>query len=82
MQIVSASETEQWFDELLKKAQHEPVHFRRGDEDVAILVSPSEYEKIRQWHVEELLRITTRSSAYAESQGMTEELLEELLADE
>jgi hypothetical protein len=48
---------------------------------VAVLVSAEEYEKIHQLRVKELLRFTEETSKYAEAQGMTDELLEQLLAD-
>ncbi len=44
-------------------------------------LSLEEYEARRQQAIRELLEITERSSAYAQAQGMTDELLEQLLAD-
>jgi hypothetical protein len=47
-----------------------------------VLVSAEEYEKIHKMRVEELIRLSEENGRYAESQGMTDELLEQLLADE
>jgi PHD/YefM family antitoxin component YafN of YafNO toxin-antitoxin module len=58
------------------------VRIQRHERDVAVLVSAEEYEKIRKMRVEELLRLSEENGRYAESQGMTDELLEQLLADE
>jgi hypothetical protein len=45
-------------------------------------LSPEEYEQWRQQRVVELIELTKRSGAYAEAQGMTDEIFEQLLADE
>lgn len=82
MPTVSATHAKQNFAAILDQAQREPVRIKRHDRDVAVLISAEEYEKIRQARVQELIRLTEESSRYAESQGMTDELLEQLLADE
>jgi len=81
MAIVSATHAKQNFAALLDQAQREPVRIQRHERDVAVLVSAEEYEKIQQLRVKELLRFTEETSKYAEAQGMTDELLEQLLAD-
>jgi len=82
MTEISATEAKQKFAALLDAAQRGPVRIKRHDRDVAVLVSAEEYEKIHRMRVEELIRISEENGRYAASQGMTEELLEELLADE
>lgn len=82
MQTVSATHAKQNFAAILDQSQREPVRIQRHDRDVAVLISAEEYEKIHQLRVKELLRFTEETSKYAESQGMTDELLEKLLADE
>jgi antitoxin Phd len=81
MQTVSATHAKQNFAALLDQSQREPVRIQRHERDVAVLVSAEEYEKIHQLRVQELLRFTEETSRYAESQGMTEEVLEKLLAE-
>jgi PHD/YefM family antitoxin component YafN of YafNO toxin-antitoxin module len=54
---------------------------QRHERDIAVLISTDEYEKIHQLRVQELLRLTEETGRYAESKGMTDELLEQLLAD-
>jgi len=66
---------------MIEAAQRGPVRIQRHERDVAVLVSAEEYERIHQMRVQELLRFTEETSRYAESQGMTDELLEQLLAD-
>jgi prevent-host-death family protein len=82
MSTVSATHAKQNFAALLDAAQRGPVVIQRHERDIAVLVSAEEYERIHQMRVQELLRLTEETSRYAESQGMTEELLEQLLADE
>jgi len=82
MTTMSATHAKQNFAAMIDAAQRDPVRIRRHQRDVAVLVSAEEYEKIHQMRVRELLRFTQETSRYAESQGMTDELLEQLLADE
>jgi prevent-host-death family protein len=82
MTTISATEAKQRFAVVIDTAQREPVHIQRHERDVAVVISPQDYEELRRFRVQELLRLTERTSAYAEAQGMTDELLEQLLADE
>ena len=81
MPTVSATHAKQNFAAIIDAAQREPVLIQRHDRNIAVLVSPEDYEDLRKLRVRELIEITERSSAYAEAQGMTDELLEQLLAD-
>jgi prevent-host-death family protein len=82
MSTVSATYAAQNFAAVLDAAQREPVRIQSDDRDVAVLVSAEEYEKIHQMRVKELIRLADEIGQFAESQGMTDELLEQLLADE
>jgi prevent-host-death family protein len=82
MPTVSATHAKQNFAAVLDQAQREPVRIQRHERDVAVLVSAAEWEKIHRMRVAELIRFTEESGRYAESKGMTDELLEQLLADE
>ena len=81
MSTVSATHAKQNFAAMIEAAQRGPVRIQRHERDVAVLVSAEEYERIHQMRVQELLRFTEETSRYAESRGMTDELLEQLLAD-
>jgi prevent-host-death family protein len=81
MTTVSATQAKQRFAELLEKAQRGPVLIQRHERDVAVLLSAEEYEEIRRLRAEELIRFTDETSRYAASKGMTDELLERLLAE-
>jgi prevent-host-death family protein len=82
MPTVSATHAKQNFAAMLDQSQREPVRIQRHERDVAVLVSAEEYEKIRKLRVQELLRITEETGRYATSKGMTDEILEKLLAEE
>jgi prevent-host-death family protein len=79
---MSATQAKQNFAAMIDAAQREPVRIQRHERDVAVLVSAEEYERIHKLRVQELIRLSDEMGRYAESQGMTEELLEQLLADE
>ena len=81
MSTVSATHAKQNFAAILDQAQREPVRIQRHERDVAVVVSAEEYARIRKLRVQELVRLTEENGRYAESQGMTDELLAELLAD-
>jgi prevent-host-death family protein len=82
MPTVSATHAKQNFAAMLDAAQREPVRIQRHERDVAVLMSPQEYEAIRRLRAQELIRLTEETGRYAESRGMTDELLEKLLAKE
>ena len=82
MPTMSATQAKQNFAAMIDAAQREPVRIQRHERDVAVLVSAEEYEKIHKLRVQELIRLSDEMGRYAESQGMTDELLEQLLADD
>jgi antitoxin Phd len=81
MPTVSATHAKQNFAAMLDQSQREPVRIQRHERDIAVIVSAEEYEKIHQMRVQELLRLTEETGRYAASKGMTDELLEQLLAN-
>jgi prevent-host-death family protein len=82
MPTVSATHAKQNFAAIVDQAQREPVRIQRHERDIAVIVSAEEFENLRKLRVRELIRLSEENGRYAESQGMTDELLAELLADE
>ena len=82
MRQFSATEAKQRLAEVLDAAQHEPVVIRRQKRDVAVVMSPQQYDRLRGLNIAELDRLARRVSARAKRRGLTEEKLENLLADE
>lgn len=76
----SASEAKQNFAAMLDAAARQPVVIRRHDRDVAMVISPEEYQRLHGLNVERLMAICEKASATAEANGLTEALLEQLLA--
>ena len=82
MRFVSATEAKQRLAALLDAAQREPVVIRRQKRDVAVILSPAEYDRLRALNVEELERFCDRIGEQAAARGLTEEKLTTLLEDD
>ena len=82
MRYVSATDAKQRLAALLDAAQREPVTIRRQNRDVAVLLSPEEYDRLRALNTEEFERFCDRIAERAAARGLTEEKLAEILADE
>jgi len=54
----------------------------REKERLRATLSPEEFEQWRQQRVRELIRLTAEMGKYAESQGMTDEVFAQLLAQD
>ena len=82
MRYVSATEAKQRLAALLDAAQREPVTIRRQKRDVAVLLSPQEYERLRALNTSEFERFCDRIAERAAARGLTEDKLTEMLGDE
>ena len=82
MQYVSDVDAKQRFDTLLDSVRREPVVIRSNDEEVAVLLSKQEYDRIYKFNVARLNDLCDQISKEAQAQGLTEEKLAEILADE
>lgn len=79
MQYVSASDAKQRLAALIDTAQREPVTIRRQNREVAVVLSPADYKRLTTTNVEEFRRLCDRVSSAAMAQGMSEEVLSDLL---
>lgn len=82
MQYVSATDAKQNMAALIDTAQREPVTIRRQNRDVAIVLSPAEYQRLRGLNLAEFQSFCDRVGRQAEANGLTEDKLAELLTDE
>lgn len=80
MKTVAVAETEDRLTAILDQAQREPVVIRRRDQDLAVVLSVSEYEKLRTGNVQAFLDLRREIAVQAEKNGVTEERLVDLLS--
>ena len=82
MQHVSATDAKQRLAALLDAAQREPIIIRRQNRDVAVLLSPQEYDRLRALNAAEFQRFCDRVAEGAAARGLNEDKLAEILADD
>lgn len=81
MRSVSATEAKQRLAALLDAAQREPIVIRRQNRDVAVIMSAEEYERNRDLNAAEFQRFCDRVAGRAQSRGLDEAALNDLLQD-
>jgi antitoxin Phd len=81
MKTVSATDAKQRFAAVIDAAQREPIRVRRQNRDVAVIMSPEQYDRMRGANIEELDRLCERVSRQAAERGLTDEVLADLLKD-
>lgn len=81
MRHISATDAKQNLAALLDAAQHEPILIRRQKRDIAVVLSPQEYDRLRVANIDDFQRFCDRIAERAAERGLTEEKLAEILAD-
>lgn len=82
MKKVAATEAKNRLGALIDDAQREPIVIQRQDRDVAVLLSVSEFERMRAGNVKAFLEARNELAEEAKANGLTDEILASLLADE
>ena len=82
MRYVSATDAKQRLAALLDAAQREPVVIRRQKRDVAVILSPGEYDRLRALNADEFQRFCDRVAKNAAARGLTGKKLTKILADD
>jgi prevent-host-death family protein len=82
MQTYTANEAKTHFGEFLDRVQREPVQVKRHDRVVGVMVSAEDYEAMRAFYADRLLKTMDDTADAAARAGLTPEKLAELLADE
>jgi prevent-host-death family protein len=77
----AASDTETKFAALLDAAQREPVFIERDRQEVAVLVSARDYDRLSGKAAREFNALCDQIADEAAARGLTEEKLEEPLKD-
>jgi prevent-host-death family protein len=81
MQTISATKASQNFAATLDAAQREPVRIQRHARDIAVLVSAEEYNRLYRNRWAEFNRLSAIAAEHAKKNGLTEEVLAQILAD-
>ena len=82
MQTYTANEAKTRFGEFLDRAQRAPVRVLRHDRVVGVMVSAEDYEAMRAFYADRLRHTMDEAAAAAAKAGLTEAVLDALLADE
>jgi prevent-host-death family protein len=82
MKTVPATEAKNRLGAILDAAQREPIVIRRQDRDIAVVLSMADYERLRSGNIQAFLDLRDQVAAEAAANGLTEERLNELLADD
>jgi prevent-host-death family protein len=82
MRYVSSTDAKQRLAALLDAAQREPVMIRRQKRDVAVILSPQEYDRLRALNIDEFERFCDRVAEQAAARGLTEAKLAAILQDD
>jgi prevent-host-death family protein len=82
MKTVAATEAKNRLGAILDDAQREPVVIRRQDRDIAVVLSMADYERLRSGNVLAFLELRKQVAEEAAAKGLTDEHLNELLADD
>lgn len=80
MQTFTANEAKTRFGEFLDRAQRAPVGVLKHDRMVGVMVSVQDFEAMRAFYADRLLRTMDEAAVTAERAGLTPETLAKLLA--
>ncbi len=81
MQYVTATEAKQRLAAVLDAAQREPVMIKRQNREVAVVLSPREYERLCGMNILEFEQFCDKVGKDAAGRGLTEQKLAEILAE-
>lgn len=70
------------FDEMLDQIQQGPIRVVSQNKVVGVMVSAEDYEAVRQFYVNRLVKTMNETANSAAAAGLTPEILDSLLADE
>lgn len=82
MQVTTAREAKNRFGQLLDNAQRGPVSITKNGRAVTVMLSVEQYERLRGAAWDRLARMMDTMSEEAAREGLADDTLEALLADE
>jgi prevent-host-death family protein len=81
MRAISDLEAKGQLTDLLDTVDSEPVVIRRGQQDVAVLLSVSQYDRIMGRNTQALQQFCDEVGERAKARGMNQEVLDSVLSD-
>ncbi len=81
MRYVSATEAKQKLAAIMDAAQIEPVMIKRQNREIAVLLSPREYDRLRGINISEFEEFCEQVGKEAVKHGLTEDKLVKLLKE-
>jgi prevent-host-death family protein len=82
LKTVPATEAKNRLGAILDDAQREPIVIRRQNRDIAVVLSMADYDRLRSGNIQAFLDLRNEVAAEALANGLSEERLNELLADD
>ncbi len=82
MQTYTANQAKTRFGEFIDQAQREPVRVMRHERVVGVMVSAQDFDAMRTFYADRLRTNLRASATVAAKNGLTDEGLAALLADE
>ncbi len=82
MKTVPATEAKNRLGAILDAAQREPIVIRRQDRDVAVVLSMTDYERLRSGNIRAFLDLRDEIADEAAKAGLTEKRLAQLSSDD
>ena len=82
MKSVTALDAKNRFGKVLEAAQRQPVSITRNGRPSVVMISAESYARRQKMPSERLRQAMRRAGEYAAAQGMSEDVLGKLLADE
>ena len=82
MKTITALEAKNRFGQLMDAAQSQPVTVTKQGRPSVVVMSVEDYQRRKKYAWENLLKVMQETGNDAARQGLTEEKLDQLLADE
>ena len=82
MKSVTALEAKNRFGEVLEAAQRQPVSITRNGRPSVVVISAESYARRQRMARERLRQVMRQAGEHAAAQGMSEQVLNQLLADD
>lgn len=82
MKSVTALEAKSRFGEVLQAAQRQPVSITRNGRPSVVMISAESYARRQRMARQRLRQAMQRAGEHSSAQGMTEDVQDQLLADE